>query len=70
MNRLVSILKSRSESTAAAARSVAVNGQEVAPLRVAGLSVRRDRRATYVVTRAESAPCTCPEFCERDHETD
>ncbi|HXZ56170.1 MAG TPA: hypothetical protein VEG40_01140 [Gaiellaceae bacterium] len=27
-------------------------------------------RARYVVTAAESAPCTCPDFCERDHETD
>ena len=27
-------------------------------------------RARYVVTAAESAPCTCPEFCERDHEND
>ena len=23
-----------------------------------------------IVTRAESAPCTCPEHCERDHEND
>ena len=23
-----------------------------------------------VVTRAELAPCTCPEHCERDHEND
>ena len=23
-----------------------------------------------IVTRAESAPCTCPEHCERDHEHD
>ncbi len=23
-----------------------------------------------IVTRAESAPCTCPERCERDHEHD
>jgi hypothetical protein len=23
-----------------------------------------------IVTRAESAPCTCPEACERDHEND
>ena len=23
-----------------------------------------------IVTRAESAPCTCPEHCERDHEQD
>ena len=25
------------------------------------------RRAAYVVTTAERAPCKCPEFCERDH---
>lgn len=25
------------------------------------------RRSAYVVTSAERAPCTCPEFCERDH---
>ena len=23
-----------------------------------------------IVTRAEAAPCTCPEHCERDHERD
>ena len=23
-----------------------------------------------IVTRAEAAPCTCPEHCERDHEQD
>ncbi len=23
-----------------------------------------------IVTRAESAQCTCPEHCERDHEND
>ena len=23
-----------------------------------------------IVTLAESAPCTCPEHCERDHEHD
>jgi hypothetical protein len=23
-----------------------------------------------IVTRAESAPCTCTEHCERDHEND
>ena len=23
-----------------------------------------------IVTRAEVAPCTCPEHCERDHEND
>jgi hypothetical protein len=30
----------------------------------------QQHRAGYVVTTAESAPCTCPEFCERDHEND
>ena len=25
------------------------------------------RRAAYVVSRAETAECTCPAFCERDH---
>jgi len=29
--------------------------------------VRRESRMRYVVTAAESAPCTCPDFCERDH---
>jgi hypothetical protein len=28
------------------------------------------RRATYVVTSSEQALCTCPEFCERDHENE
>jgi hypothetical protein len=23
-----------------------------------------------IVTRAETAECTCPEFCDRDHEQD
>ena len=23
-----------------------------------------------ILTRAELAPCTCPEHCERDHEND
>jgi hypothetical protein len=30
----------------------------------------QQRRVSYVVTKAESAPCTCPDFCERDHEND
>ncbi len=29
--------------------------------------VHREIRMRYVVTAAESAPCTCPDFCERDH---
>ena len=28
------------------------------------------RDAQPIVTRAELAPCTCPEHCERDHERD
>ncbi len=31
--------------------------------------VRREALRS-VVTAAESAPCTCPDFCERDHEND
>jgi hypothetical protein len=30
-------------------------------------AVRREVRTRYVVTAAESAPCRCPDFCERDH---
>jgi hypothetical protein len=30
-------------------------------------TARRETRMRYVVTAAESAPCTCPDFCERDH---
>ena len=28
------------------------------------------RVGTKVLTTAELAPCTCPEFCERDHDLD
>ncbi len=28
------------------------------------------REAGYVSCTAELAECTCPEFCERDHDTD
>jgi hypothetical protein len=28
------------------------------------------RRRDYVLSAAEQAECSCPEFCERDHETD
>jgi len=30
---------------------------------------RPEERPT-ILTRAEVAPCTCPEHCERDHEHD
>jgi hypothetical protein len=39
------------------------------PLKPAPPSTREAPRPT-IVTRAESAPCTCPEACERDHEND
>jgi len=32
-------------------------------------AVRRETLRS-VVTAAESAPCTCPDFCERDHDND
>ncbi len=27
-------------------------------------------RSGYVLTAAETAPCTCPDFCERDHDNE
>jgi hypothetical protein len=34
-------------------------------------STERPRRAALVVlSTAELSPCTCPEFCERDHDRD
>jgi hypothetical protein len=62
MNRLLSkIPHSQRDATA--------HGNGVSHVRVV-----RDRaaepRARYVVTTAEMAPCTCPEFCERDHDNE
>lgn len=34
------------------------------------LAVVPNRRDTYVLSTAETAECTCPEFCERDHDND
>jgi hypothetical protein len=34
------------------------------------LAVVRESRETYVQCTAETAECTCPEFCERDHDRD
>jgi hypothetical protein len=64
MNRLLSKLRqgARTERTAA-------NG--VSRVRVVGRNNGRPRiRAAYVLTAAETAPCTCPDFCERDHENE
>jgi hypothetical protein len=27
-------------------------------------------RSSYVLSAAETAPCTCPDFCERDHDNE
>jgi hypothetical protein len=35
-----------------------------------GGSAPKKPRSVAIVTKAESAPCTCPDFCERDHEND
>jgi hypothetical protein len=48
-------------------RALHLNGNGHSGPRFLGPPVRRERRARYVVTAAESAPCTCPDFCERDH---
>jgi hypothetical protein len=63
MTRLLSRLRSR------ALERPNTNGHRTGP-RFLGPPVRRDARARYVVTAAESAPCTCPDFCERDHENE
>jgi hypothetical protein len=34
------------------------------------VSLPEPRRRPPVVTRAETAECTCPDACERDHELD
>ena len=33
-------------------------------------AVPASSRSVYVVTTAERAPCTCPDFCERDHDNE
>jgi hypothetical protein len=40
------------------------------PLKPAGARPAPTRPSPTIVTRAEIAPCTCPEHCERDHEHD
>jgi hypothetical protein len=37
------------------------------PVKPAAPPFQPERRPV-IVTRAESAPCTCPEHCERDHD--
>jgi hypothetical protein len=40
------------------------------PLKPATASPATASGRPPIVTRAETAPCTCPEPCERDHEQD
>jgi len=63
VTRLLSRLKGRD-------RLAEQNGNGNGAAHAPASTVRRSARAQYVVTAAESAPCTCPEFCERDHEND
>ena len=47
-----------------------VLGSEIA-VRPLPSAAEPDERATAVeLTTAELAECTCPEFCERDHDVD
>jgi hypothetical protein len=62
MNRLLSKLRHGDRTT---------NGNGVSRVRVAGRNPSRpSARRAYVLTAAETAPCTCPDFCERDHENE
>jgi hypothetical protein len=61
MTRLLSRLLGRSRN--------GFNGNGHAEHRSAGARSRAGR-SRYVLTAAETAPCTCPDFCERDHEND
>jgi hypothetical protein len=59
MNRLLSKIRQSPKPGSA-------NGDGVSHVRVvAGRA--STRRTSYVLTAAETAPCTCPDFCERDH---
>jgi hypothetical protein len=64
MTRLISRLRGRTQGVE---RS---NGNGLAHMRIVGPARQSASRARYVVTAAEAAPCTCPDFCERDHEND
>ena len=61
MNRLISRVRGRGREAGSS------NGNGINHERATGSGLRTARRASYVVTAAESASCTCPDFCERDH---
>jgi hypothetical protein len=62
MNRLLSKIRHSQ-------RGATANGNGVSHVRVVRRRVAT-RRADYVLTAAETAPCTCPDFCERDHDNE
>jgi hypothetical protein len=58
----MAILDFRRERT-----SDAASGSEPRSASVREATPAQAPRVRYVVTAAERAECTCPEFCERDH---
>jgi hypothetical protein len=62
MNRLLAKIRHSHKDAAA-------NGNGVSRGRVVRSRVATPR-AGYVLTAAETAPCTCPDFCERDHDNE
>jgi hypothetical protein len=62
MNRLLSKIRHGQ-------RSQTANGNGAGHARVVGARPAVARLG-YVVTAAETAPCTCPDFCERDHDNE
>ena len=64
MTRFIARLRGRAQG------AERTNGNGLSHVRVVGPAPRGLSRARYVLTAAELAPCTCPDFCERDHEND
>jgi hypothetical protein len=62
MNRLLAKLRPLDQPDAQSADGIRhvrlVAGDEAAPA------------PSYVLSTAETAPCTCPDFCERDHDNE
>jgi hypothetical protein len=64
MTRLISRFRGRARD------ADGTNGNGISHVRLAAPGGQSSSRARYVVTSAESAPCTCPDFCERDHDNE
>jgi hypothetical protein len=60
MNRLLTKLRHGE-------RHAGTNGSGVSHVRVVGRNRRTSPRSAYLLIAAETAQCTCPDFCERDH---